>query len=188
MAVLPFKILIAKFTLLEKRTEGERSCDKVKKIFSWIKCDANNKFTPLQCNPNTGRCFCIDADSGKRVNSKTTTMKMADSNICSTCECDIHAHRHTWYIYIYTLICTHIHTCTHNTRSCTQTHTDRQTHTYNTHIHMHMCALTHWQTYIPHIHCSKLLIRLLYLLLCTYTLCAFSTSFYLSSTELHQTM
>ena len=80
-------------TLIDKRKDETRTCTNVKKTFSWIECDGNNKFAPLQCNPHMKRCFCVHADSGKRVNSKTFPIKMKDSDVCDTCKCDI---RHTY--------------------------------------------------------------------------------------------
>lgn len=91
---------VFKFTLLEKGEDETRTCANVKKRLSWIRCDGNNKFAPLQCNPHMKRCFCVHVDSGKRVNSKTFAMEMKDSSVCDMSKCDI---RH-----IYTL--THVNT------------------------------------------------------------------------------
>ena len=80
----------------------------------WVRCDANGKYAPLQCN--TKNCFCVSTYSGLRVGSTVYPPKVNNTNVCDKSKCD-------------TNIATHARSCAH-TYVCAQAHTHIYTHAH----------------------------------------------------------
>lgn len=59
-----------------------RTCANVKVVFDWISCEDDGNFSAFQCNPNNGRCFCLQPD-GTRTSKRTFRQNKVSADVCT---------------------------------------------------------------------------------------------------------